>query len=129
MMAVESIGDVLLRAQTGCGRRTSGEIAIVFSPDEVDRAAVADKILVLTKCDDSYLSLLKNARGVILQNLPEDVESERYVILVGRALSLSAVVRAERAHSSLQNGQVVTIDPIEGLVFNGHVEPWEEEAL
>jgi pyruvate kinase len=121
MMIVETIGDVLVRGQSGSGSRVSGEVKIVFTPGEVKPGTVADKVLVLSKCDDSYLGLLKAARGVILQNAPDDTESERYVLLVARALSLSAIVRADGACTALHDGQEVTLDPIEGLIYNGRL--------
>jgi len=80
---------------------------------------VKDQILVITTCDDSYLPLLKESAGVILQNLIDDTESENYVTLVSKTLDIPSVVRADGACNVLGDGQLVTLDPAKGLVYSG----------
>lgn len=122
MMVVESIGDVAVRASKGHGEVAHGE---VFVFDGIDRDLKLDlidgKVLLMRSCSDQDLPFLKRAAGVVLENSPEDCESEKYLLLVSKALGLSAVVRAWAASKVLQEGQVVTLEPRRGLVYTGRV--------
>jgi pyruvate kinase len=122
MMIVENIGDVLVRAYCGVGGRVSGEVALLFSADVRNPYEVEGKIVVITKCNDAYLPFLKNCKGVILENHMEDIASEQYVLLVAKTLDIPAVVRSESSLKLLKEGQLVTVDPQQALVFNGIVK-------
>lgn len=127
MMIVESIGDVLVRGHPGAGKRIHGKIAIVLSPDEDKQSSASNRIVVITRCDDSYLPVLKHALGIVLQNHPEDIDSEKHVNLAAKALGIPILVRADGAISLLQEGQLVTLDPQKGIVYKGSL-PNEEET-
>lgn len=122
MMVVESIGDVLVRAEKGYGHAVTGEL-ILFDQIELGRKfEVAEgRILLIRRCSDQDLPFLKRAKGVILENRQDDYESEKYLLLASKALGLSTVVRASMASRILQAGQTVTLDPSRGLVYNGRV--------
>lgn len=117
MMVVDSIGDVLVRGE-GEGGRVHGKVVLHPSPEE-HAYSVRGKILVINTCDESYLPLLKNASGVIMQNLVEDLDSERYLRKTAASLELSYILRAEGAGEVLRNEQLVTLDPANGLVYKG----------
>jgi pyruvate kinase len=121
MMIVESIGDVIVRGHPSEGKKVHGKIAIVHSSDEHHHKAVKDRIVVLSRCDDTYLPILKEALGIILQNHPEDLDSERYAQSVAQMLDLSLLTRAEGALHALQEGQSVTLDPEKGIVYKGSI--------
>ena len=121
MLLVENIGDVILRAKFGHGEPVAGEITIMQSVDEGSMCPVQNKILVITRCDDKYLEFLKNAKGVILENHPDDIDSEKYAMLVAKTLGIPVIVRAQRASTILKEGQTVTLDPSAFLVYNGSV--------
>lgn len=121
MMIVESIGEVLIRGSQATGNLIEGEISIILSPEAQYISKAKGKIIVISQCDDSYLPLLKEAKGVILQNYMGDIESEKYVLLVAKTLNLSAIIRADGAMSILQDNQHVTLDPKKAIIYNGHV--------
>ena len=121
MMLVESIGDVLIRAKFGYGEPVSDKVSVMASLDEGVQCPVRNNILVITRCDDTYLKFFKEARGIILENHPDDVDSEKYAMLVSKTLNIPVVVRAEGATAILKEGQTVTLDPTEFLVYNGTV--------
>lgn len=121
MMIVESIGDVLIRGHKGFGERIHGNIAVVLTPDSVKPYSVRDQLLVLGKCDESFLPLIKEAGGVILQNHIDDTESEQYLTHIAKALSKPYIVRADAAAQVLKDGQLVTLDPERALVYKGVV--------
>lgn len=122
MMMVESIGDVLVRGHRGYGRITHGVVTIALSPEAHKDYEIKDKFIVIPRCDDSYLHLLKQAGGVILQNHVDDVDSENYVMLVAKTLDIPVIVQADIASYILKEGQLVTMDPEKGIVYNGIIE-------
>lgn len=121
MMVVESIGDVLVRGEVGRGRRVHGNVTIVLSPDAKKPYAVRGQLLVLSKCNESYLPIIQESKGLILQNHIHDQESERYAMQIAEQLDKSVIVRADGATHVLKEGQLVTLDPEKGLVYKGAV--------
>jgi len=121
MMIVESIGDVLVRAYIGYGPRVHGKVVLVLSAQSRAHYSVKDQILVLTQCDESYLPLIKEAAGIVLQNHINDSASEQYVMDIAKALDKPAVIRGDAACRILKEGQLVTLDPEKALVYKGVV--------
>lgn len=121
MMLVESIGDVLVRGENGVGTRLHGNISLVLSAEAKKPYLVRGQLLVLAKCDESYLPLIKECAGIILQNHIDDADSEKYVLQIARELGKTAIVRADAATGILKEGQLVTLDPEKALVYKGVV--------
>lgn len=121
MMVVESIGDVLVRAHEGYGNRVHGNVSLVISPDSKPPYSVSGTILVITRCDDSYMPFLRECAGIVLQNSIDDEESEKYALKVSKKLSKPILVRADAAFQVLKEGQLVTIDPVKVIVYKGVV--------
>lgn len=121
MMLVENIGDVLIRAKSGYGNPVTEKITHLNSLDEKTKSPTKNHILVMSKCDDSHLTFLKEAKGIILENHADDIDSEKYAILVGKTLNIPVIVRAEGALTLLKEGQEVTVDPKAFLVYNGTI--------
>lgn len=122
MMVVESIGDVLVRGESGIGNRLYGNISLVLSPEAKRPYEVRDHLLVLPKCDESYLPLIRESAGIILQNHIDDRASEEYVLKIAQELDKTALVRADAATLILKEGQLVTLDPERALVYKGVVK-------
>lgn len=120
-MLVESIGDVLARGEEGYGKHLHGNISIVLSATARQPYAVRGMLLVLANCDPSYLPLLQEATGFILDNHINDIDSERYALKIAEELNKSCIVRADGAKSHIKEGQLVTIDPAKAIVFKGIV--------
>lgn len=121
MMQVESIGDVLVRGESGVGNSVSGKIVLVLSPETIQPHAIKDRILLLAKCDDTYLPLIKESSGFILQNHIDDLDSEKYALKAAEDLGKTAIVRADGASRMLKDEQLVTVDPDKALVYKGVV--------
>lgn len=121
MMIVESIGDVLVRGYPGEGKTVHGRITIVLSPEGKTEGSTHDKIVVISKCNDSYLPLLRNALGIVLHNHPDDTASEKSALQIAKMLGIPIVIRADSALNFLQEGQVVTLDPKMGRIYKGSV--------
>ncbi len=118
-MIVESIGDVVVRAQKGMGKQIHGKILILHTPQHHSIEEVQGKIIVLSHCDSSYLPLLNHAAGIVLQNHPEDKESEKEALKIAKTLDIPIVVRADGALTALRDGQIVTLDPEKRVVYKG----------
>lgn len=121
MMIVESIGDVLVRGHIGYGARVHGTATIVFTPHSKRPYAVRNQLLVIAKCDESYLPLMQEAAGIILQNHINDIPSEKYAKKVALSLGKPILLRADAACQILKEGQLVTLDPEKALVYKGVV--------
>lgn len=118
MMILESIGDVLVRGGIGFGKRIHGNVAIVLSSEAEKPYRIKDKIIAITKCDESYLSLLHESLAIILQNHIDDTLSEKYALEMAKKLNKTILVRADAACKVLKEGQLVTIEPEKGLIYN-----------
>lgn len=121
MMMVESIGNVLVRAHIGFGERVHGKVALVVSPDSKKPYDVRGCLLVMTKCDESYIPLISESIGVILENLIDDVQSEKFALKICKSLNKPLAVRADAASHILKEGQLVTLVPEKALVYKGVV--------
>lgn len=119
MMMVESIGDVLVRGHSGIGPRIHGNITLALSAESKKAYEVRNQILVITKCNDAYLPLIKESSGVILQNLIDDIDSEKCLLSIAQSLEKPIIVRADAASRILKEGQLVTLDPEKALVYKG----------
>lgn len=118
MMIMENIGDVLVRGHKGYGPKIHGNIAIVLTSEMEKPYRVRNKLIVITQCDESYLPLMQEAAGIILQNHIDDVASEKFALESAKVLNKTVLVRADAACRILREGQLVTIDPEKALVYN-----------
>lgn len=116
-MIVESIGEVLVRGQIYDLPEVSGLVFIALTPDTLAAKRASGKIVVLPSYSDPYLPLIKNAKGVILQNHPQDTKSEEEALEACKALSIPLITRADGALRRLQDGQAITLDPRKGAVY------------
>jgi len=120
MMSVDSIGDILVRGQKGYGHKTEGKIKIVLSPERQDPLDTENKLVIIPRCDNHFLPLIKHAKGIILQNHIDDHTSEKYTLLIAKTFEIPTIVRADSALESLKENEVVTLDPKRGLVYRGN---------
>jgi len=119
MMIVENIGDVLVRGFNGGGKEVHGNIVIVMSPEQHKSYTVRNKLIVLTRCDETYLPLIIDSKGIILQNHIDDTASEEYLVSVAKDLNKPYIIRADGASLVLKDGQLVTLEPRKALVYKG----------
>ena len=122
MMLVENIGDILVRGHKGFGHRVQGKIAFLLSAEEQESEELQGRLVVLTYCDSSFLPVLKQAAGIILQNHIGDSASEQYAMILAKTFEISVMSRADGATSVLREGEEVTLDPQRGLVYRGSEE-------
>jgi pyruvate kinase len=111
IMTIEAIGGVLVRGEAGCGELVQGKICMISSTH------IEDNILVLSYFEKNLESLVLRARGIILDNFPEDDAS--LVALKDFCLkhNKSAIFKADGALSILSQGQPVVLDPKNNSVY------------
>ncbi|NGX48116.1 MAG: hypothetical protein K1000chlam3_01506, partial [Chlamydiae bacterium] len=117
MMIVESIGEVLVRGDESEGAEIEGQIQIILTPDEYSARIAIGKIVVIAKFDEAYIPVVQKAKGIILQNHPEDEDSESHAQEEAKKLGIPIIVRADGALRRLQDGQSITMDPERGTVY------------
>lgn len=122
MMILENIGDVLVRGHVGYGSVVRGRVIIILCPETTDPKLVQDQILVISRCDETYLPLIQCSSGVILQNSLYDLESEKYAKKTALILNKPLLIRADAALHILKQGQLVTLDPQKSLVYKGDIK-------
>ena len=122
MMVVENIGDVLVRGHKGFGQKVVGKVSILLSPEGCDPEDLAGRLVVIPHCDNTFLTVLKRAGGVILQNYIGDTASEKYAALVAKTFEIPVMTRADGAMAVLKAGEEVTLDPQRGLIYRGSEE-------
>jgi len=128
MMLVDHIGNVLVRGLPGTGKKVHGKVTHILHFDSRMPRQVQDRLVLITDCDERCRSLLKGAAGIILQNHVDDRQSEEIGQEIARALNIPILMRAFAACVVLKEDQLVTLDPVKGLIFDG-VVPSEEEML
>ncbi len=121
MMIVESIGDVLIRGHEGVGARTYANATFLLSPEDKPAYSVRGQIIVIGRCDETYLEHMTASVGIILQNHIDDNKSEKYLQEIAEKLEKPIIPRADGALRVLNEGQLITMDPERGLVYKGVV--------
>jgi pyruvate kinase len=121
-MMLESIGEVLVRGHKGVGPKVTGKVVILLAAEGCNPKHLKGKLVVIPHCDKSFLSVLQDAAGIILQNSIGDTASESFAATIAKTYNLSAITRADGAMSALEEGEEVTLDPAKGLVYRGTEE-------
>lgn len=117
LMKVQVAERILARG-TGVGERSVSGRARVFKEVPPEGAEVeSDEIIVLLRTTKATASLAQRAGGVIAAE--KGLASRTAVLAV--ELGIPAVVGVEDALSIFKNGQMITLDPVRGLVYEGHV--------
>ena len=127
-MIVRHIGDVLVRGHSGHGKRVFGKASLLLSEDLDQKVITKNHIVVINRCEESTLTCLQNAQGLILQNSPDDIDSVAWVKKFTKEHNIPYITRADGAMSLLKNDDEITLDPKRGLVFKGTV-PSDDEIV
>lgn len=119
MMLVESIGDVLVRGKPHAGHRVHGKVILLHTGERQEETR--GRIVIISRCDESYLASIERALGLVLQNHPDDSDSERCILEIAKRLDIPVLTRADGAMTLLRNGQIVTLDPNKGIIYKGSI--------
>jgi pyruvate kinase len=111
------VGKVLGKSLRGYGTRFSGRIVKVNNLQEAEERIKGDgtEILLTRYLDPSFMPILKKVSGYILEEFSSMSWNEIFKVNP----SLVALAGSYKAMSHLADGQVVTIDGEEKLIFEG----------
>lgn len=116
MMILDSVGHILVRGVSGNEGEARGEIVIVGSED-VKREALNGKIVVFSSFLEENVSLIRNAKAMILQNEIGDISSKKIATDACLQLKIPLLVDANNATTLLSDGDRVVVDAESGLVY------------
>lgn len=120
-MIVRSIGDALVRGSTGEGKTVTGEAIIILSVKHEKDFHTEGKIVILPEANEAFSPYLKKAAGIILQNHPDDFESEEFLQEFAEKNKIPYITRADGACTLIEDGLLITLHPTKKLVFKGKI--------
>ena len=119
-------GEVRISGAAVGGRISQGKVAVLSSPDEIDRFE-AGSVLVTERTDPDWGPILEGAAAVVTDHGGRT----SHAAIVSRELGIPAVVGTEDGTRTLEDGEEVTIscaEGDEGKVYAGLLEFQEEEV-
>ncbi|MEB3349061.1 MAG: pyruvate kinase [Cyanobacteriota bacterium] len=92
----------------------SGRVRLAHSPDEAARLE-SGEILVVRETSADYLDGIRKARGVIA----EEQGRESHAAVIAQRLGIPVIVGVANATVDLRQGEIVTLDVVQGVVHRG----------
>lgn len=121
MVTVMNIGDVIVRGLATGNNKVSGIAKIVTCKSSIESCSSEDivepYILVTSQCNNSILPVVEKASGLIVQNYPEDVESEKFAHKIAKKKKIPLLLRAWNACSLIKEGESIILDTKKGVVL------------
>ncbi len=115
VMKIQLIGSKLLEAQ-GVGEKAVVANAVVAkSAEEAVAKAKDGMVLVVTTTDKDYMPAFEKAAAVIV----EEGGLTSHAAVVGIAKDIPVIVGAKDATTTIEDGELVTVDPRRGIVYRG----------
>lgn len=117
MIRVQLVAKILIQGQ-GIGQHVfSGKVCLVNSNEDLQAKFQIGDILVVKGIDDQSAIYASQAGAIIA----EEGGLSSNAAIIGVNFKLPVIVNASGALETLQDGMVVTIDPIRGLVYAGEI--------
>ena len=107
---------VLLSGAAASPGLASGPVKIIYKASQIDRVHNGD-ILVAEMTTPDFVPAMKRAVAIVTDRGGRTA----HAAIVSRELGIPCVVGAERATTTLADGQVITVDGSHGKVYNGKV--------
>lgn len=115
MIRVHVVGNILLKG-TGIGRlATTGKICIVRSIKELKTKFQKGDVLVIKAVDEESAVYAAQAGAIIA----EEGGLTSHAAVVGISFGIPVIVGADGATERLTSGLTVTVDPKQGIVYQG----------
>ncbi len=113
---VESDAKVLLKGLAASPGVISGKVKVVPEIEDIDKVKTGD-ILVTKMTSPSWVPVMKKASGIIT----DEGGRTCHAAIVSRELGIPCVVGTSTATKELKDGQEVTVDGSNGLIYEGKV--------
>lgn len=108
---------VLLSGAPASPGIASGPVEIVSDPSQIDKVLDGD-VLVAEMTTPDFVPAMKRAAAIVTDRGGRTA----HAAIVSRELGIPCIVGAEKATTTLKNGQVITVDGANGKVYDGKVE-------
>lgn len=115
MMKVHIVGKVLVKGMSIGKESVVGTVCVVKDAAEAAVKFKEGDILVTYATDKDMIAFMEKASGVIV----EEGGITSHAAVVGISLHKPTIVGAENAVSILEDGMLVTMDTLRGLVYSG----------
>jgi len=114
---------VLLTGASASPGMASGPVKIVYQASEIDKVAIGD-VLVTGMTTPDFVPAMKRAVAIVTNRGGRT----SHAAIVSRELGIPCVVGAEKATTTLIDGQIITVDGSRGSVYEGKIAK-EKTAL
>lgn len=112
----EITAPVLLSGAPASPGIASGPAKLIFDASQIDKVKVGN-ILVAEMTTPDFVPAMKRAVAIVTDRGGRTA----HAAIVSRELGIPCVVGAERATTTITDGQVITVDGSHGKVYNGKV--------
>ncbi|MGB9880586.1 MAG: pyruvate kinase, partial [Anaerolineae bacterium] len=118
LIKVQEVERILVTG-TGIGNnRVYGQVRLIRDTLPEPTSISSADILVVSHTTREHVPLARRAAGLIVEEGGIDSHAAQMALELG----VTAVIGAQGALSLLRDGQIVTLDPIHGRVYEGHVQ-------
>ncbi len=118
LMKVHTVGEVWARG-TGVGRTSAvGKLKLAQTAEEAIEKVDQGDILVAFETDRDYMPAIEKISGLIT----EAAGLTSHGAIVGLSLGIPVIVGVEDALNRLEDGEIVTIDGLRGLIYRGEAK-------
>ena len=117
LIKVQAVERILTRGQGIGSSPVHGQVRSVGPPLPRDLDIHPSDILVVQATDKGLVPLAQRAAGLVVVQGGAD----SHAAALATELGITAIVGAEDALSTLKEGQVVTLDPLHGVAYEGQV--------
>jgi pyruvate,water dikinase len=108
---------VLLSGAAASPGVASGPVKIVPDPSEIDKVLDGD-VLVAEMTTPDFVPAMKRAAAIVTDRGGRTA----HAAIVSRELGIPCVVGSETATTTLKDGQLITVDGSNGMVYPGRIE-------
>ncbi len=116
LLRVETVGEVIVNG-TGIGKKAvSGKAFIVRDRRDLDNLKEG-QILVSCITDSSYMAAIERSAALVT----EEGGLTSHGAIVALNLGKPAVVGVDNALGQIEDGEIITVDAIRGLIYRGEV--------
>lgn len=114
---VHTVGQVLARGHSLVRRVVTGKVCKASSPEEALNKALDGNILVLRESSRDYIHAIERAMAVVT----EESGLTSFAGVMTLNLGLASVFGAAGIFDAVEDGMLITVDGIRGLVYKGRV--------
>ena len=118
----EKLGKPLVEGLPASKGVASGVVKIVMDPSQIDKVKKGD-VLVTKMTNPDFVPAMKIAAAIVT----DEGGSTSHAAIVSREMEIPCIVGTGNATKVLEEGEVVTVDAVDGKVYKGIVEIGKEK--